>query len=69
MFEIATLLFHRTGEGCPKLIQSTLFFQHFRSKNVSDAVVGKLMDNHVNGEVFLELTDSDLKEVAQLLAD
>ena len=27
------------------------------------------MDNHVNGEVFLELTESDLKEVAQLLAD
>ena len=40
-----------------------------RIKNLNESVIENIRDNCVNGHLFLQMSESDLKEVASLLCD
>lgn len=45
------------------------FSELLRRKNVSDHVIENAKKNLINGELFLEMKEDDLVEIAPLLAD
>ena len=41
----------------------------YRSKSISETVIEKILENCVDGAIFAQLTESDLKEISPLLCD
>lgn len=40
-----------------------------RSNNTSERVIDNIEENNINGQLFFQLSENDLKEVASLLCD